>query len=936
MKRFIAYLSIMLIVFTVTACRMESRKDRKDDVDSGSQGSSQSAAQDDSQDDSQNNSGDGSNDDSDDSAEPTANLVETAEGDQRLADFVAALQASGVDAELRADGNKYTVFAPTADAFAALDAQVRQSLLDDPQVLANLLRYHIIPGEVDSVAAISAAGTKVQTLNKQSFGVSLVGETLRVNNAGVIETDMMASNGVIHFIDQVLFPPTERAQTSDNIVDIVSNDENFTSLLSALQATGLNTPLAGEESFTVFAPSNEAFAALGEETLNRLLAHPDVLTEILQQHILVGEVNSIDAFALNGREVSTLANKNISLSMADHVLRFGGASITPYDIYTANGVIHVIDTVVIGDVEIPSATTASVLDVLTENSDYSTLVTALEASSLDSVLSDGDRAFTLFAPDNTAFAALGQEQLDALLADPDQLSDILLYHVLPDASVLVDSATTIATSNDSLVATANGDSVALSLNNDTLFINSAEVNSPNLMADNGVIHGINKVLTPPKDSDQSAADNLLDSVINGGDFTTLVTALQTAGLDSMLTDSDANLTIFAPTDAAFAALPDGALDVLLGDPDLLRQVLQQHILAEAELDAVSVNALNGQSVTTVGANTVEILVDNGELRIGGAMITDADMRTTNGIIHAIDQVIVGDIDIPVSSAAPSLMDAIANDADFSTLNAALVATGLDAVLADSNQQYTLLAPRDTAFAALGEDKVNALLADPDSLRDILLYHVLAGEVLAESANELAVSNDKTVSTLGQSDIVLSLRDDQLYANLSRLVNTDISAGNGVIHVLDKVLLPPTEKGQPVNTIVETLMADERFSKLVNLLVFNYLDKVLADEDQQFTVFAPTNDAFAKIPTETLAPLFKDRRKLKRLLSQHIVVGEELGSLALFGLNGYSVDTLAKNDIALRIIDGQLEVEGVQIQVFDIYTRNGVIHVIDTVISETLK
>ena len=360
-------------------------------------------------------------------------IVDVASADGRLTDFILALETTGLDTTLSDMDSKFTVFAPTDDAFALLGQDVIDLLFTfGIDTLSDILTYHVISGEVDSSAAISSAGSLVEMVNGDSVGLSLDGENLLVNTATVILVDVAADNGVIHVIDAVLTPPAVKGTPTMNIVDTAVAAGDFGTLVTALQAAGLDATLADEtQSFTVFAPTDAAFAMIDPETLNLLIADTDALSSVLLQHVVSGEVNSVTAYTLNGSSATTASGAAIPVAINTELdtLTFGGATVQTTDIYTTNGIIHVIDTVVIADVELPTPP-ASIVDVAVSNGSFTTLVAALQATGLDTVLDDPESTFTVFAPTDAAFALLGQDTIDALLADPDTLKDILLYHVI--------------------------------------------------------------------------------------------------------------------------------------------------------------------------------------------------------------------------------------------------------------------------------------------------------------------------------------------------------------------------------------------------------------------------------------------------------------------------------------------------------------------------
>ncbi len=539
-------------------------------------------------------------------------IVDVASADGRLTDFILALETTGLDTTLSDMDSKFTVFAPTDDAFALLGQDVIDLLFTfGIDTLSDILTYHVISGEVDSSAAISSAGSLVEMVNGDSVGLSLDGENLLVNTATVILVDVAADNGVIHVIDAVLTPPAVKGTPTMNIVDTAVAAGDFGTLVTALQAAGLDATLADEtQSFTVFAPTDAAFAMIDPETLNLLIADTDALSSVLLQHVVSGEVNSVTAYTLNGSSATTASGAAIPVAINTELdtLTFGGATVQTTDIYTTNGIIHVIDTVVIADVELPTPP-ASIVDVAVSNGSFTTLVAALQATGLDTVLDDQESTFTVFAPTDAAFALLGQDTIDELLADPDTLKDILLYHVISGSEILQDAAITVAQSESNKVDMANERQTALTLAGSTLYINKSAVSLADVMADNGVIHVVNQVILPPPAVTDST-QTIVDIALADDNFSTLVAALTAADLVTTLSDETSTFTVFAPTNAAFDKIEDTALADLLADTDALTGVLLKHVISGATVDSVSAYAANGGVVTSIGNDSLGVsLVD---------------------------------------------------------------------------------------------------------------------------------------------------------------------------------------------------------------------------------------------------------------------------------------------------------------------------------------
>lgn len=549
-------------------------------------------------------------------------------------------------------------------------------------------------------------------------------------------------------------------------------------------------------------------------------------------------------------------------------------------------------------VEAPAPTVTTIVDAAVANGSFTTLVAALQATGLDATLADQSASFTVFAPTDDAFALLGEDTINALLADTDTLSAILTYHVLGSA---VDSTAAIAAAGTK-VATVNGADIGLSLDGSNLLVNTATVVTTDITTDNGIIHVIDAVLMPPAEMMQSDM-NIVETAVANGSFTTLVAALQKAGLDSVLADENSTFTVFAPTDAAFAMIDSNLLDGILNDSDALSAILLQHVVSGASVDSVSAFTLNGMSATTASDAAIPIAINSTTdmLTFGGANIVTTDIYTSNGVIHVIDMVVVADVALPEPFL--TVADVAAANGSFTTLVAALQATGLDSVLDDTGTDFTVFAPTDAAFALLGDETIAALLADPEALSNILLYHVVSGaEVLQDAAVTLAQSANNKTTMGNQQMAALSYVDSSLFINKSAVSTPNVMADNGVIHVIDQVILPPAMKGMPDMNIAEVVGSDSNFSTLLAALTAADLASTFTNEDATFTVFAPTNAAFDKIPDTVLDGLLADTPALTQVLLQHVVADSEIDSVSAFAANGGAVGTLANDDVSVSLVN----------------------------------
>ena len=254
--------------------------------------------------------------------------------------LAAALKAAGLIETLQGKG-PFTVFAPTDEAFARLPNGTVETLLkpENKSQLIAVLTYHVVSGKVMAadVVKLNAAAT----VNGQRVVVKVDGDKVRVDQAQVVATDIACSNGVIHVIDQVILP------SADNIPATVTKTGKFKTLLAAAKAAGLVDALSGDQPLTVFAPTDEAFAKLPAGTVENLLKPENKaqLASILQYHVVAGRVFSSDLLA--GVEAKSLQGGLLKATVASGKASVNGAGLVSTDIDTSNGVIHVIDTVLL-------------------------------------------------------------------------------------------------------------------------------------------------------------------------------------------------------------------------------------------------------------------------------------------------------------------------------------------------------------------------------------------------------------------------------------------------------------------------------------------------------------------------------------------------------------------------------------------------------------
>ena len=681
-----------------------------------------------------------------------------------------------------------------------------------------------------------------------------------------------------------LFEPFER-----NVLEVARGQGNLTTFLDLLNTAGLSGALEAGVQVTVFAPTDAAFSSLPASTLEALGQDRAELSRVLRFHLVTGR-RKVNLVRISD-EMRTFLGTNMSVRLdGDDVIVGGGNGteatvLAARDLEANNGIVHTIDRVLTpGDVVV-----GDLLGVAAARG-YDRLVTAIGAAGLDGALSS--TTATLFAPTDAAF--------DAITAPTDVglLQNILLTHVLPGT---VTSATLAATST---AAALSNYVLQVQQVGSELLVGGSTVTVADIPATNGLLHEVAKVIVPP---------TVLGAAAETPDLSTLAAAVGDASAAVAATlDGDGPITVFAPLNSAFAAIPATVLNAVRGNRTLLDNILTYHVVPQQVLssglsDGQMITMANGENVTVMQDSQGTALVD---ARGNTVNVVATDLRLANGVVHLIDGVL-----FPAEGTL--LSEATLNG--FTLLPGVVAGAGLDGALAGSGP-FTLFAPTDAAVLAF-----NAGNVDPDVIANVLLAHVVPGDqdstavLLATSlptlANlELDVETNVTPPTFGGA----SLDPDRL----------DFVASNGRIHTLDDVIIPPTIVDVVTSTVDLTELAEgvARASPGVQ----EALNPDTLNGGMPITVFAPTNQAFDEAGIDTsVTPV----ATLDAVLAHHVVIGQTLSSTLSDGrvletLNGPL--TVNVDGDVITLIDGMGNTSTISDTV-DVRTLSGVVHKIEGVL-----
>lgn len=530
--------------------------------------------------------------------------------------------------------------------------------------------------------------------------------------------------------------PTDPPSDTGNIVEVAESNDDFSDLVSALSDAGLVSTLEGDGPFTVFAPTNDAFAGVDLSGFTE-----DQLVEVLSYHVVSGNIASGDLEAQ--QSVEALAGGNLFITADGEVRVNDNATVVNADIEASNGVIHAIDQVVLPD------SYQDVVGIISKRYGLQSLEDAVVSEELASAL-QGDGPFTVFAPTNEAFA-------NAELGDQD-LAEVLQYHVIPNEVLSGDlePVQTVETlQGETLTIEAADGSVTITDNSGQTY----EVTEADLQGTNGVVHIINGVLNP--------APNIVDVATEAGNFTTLVDALGQTGLAEALQGAGP-FTVFAPTDDAFSGV-----DVSQFTDEQLTEILQYHVV---NANIMSADLEAQQSVATLTEDSLFVTVNGGVVVNDAATVVSADIGASNGTIHAVDNVLLPD-------SYQDVVGIVSKRYNLQALEDAVVQAGLAGTL-QADGPFTVFAPTNAAF-----DEVDTSGLSDQELQDILEYHVLPQEVLSGDIESGAVTtvNGADLQVTVNEDGSVSLTDGA--GNTSTVITVDLQGTNGVVHIIDGVLLP---------------------------------------------------------------------------------------------------------------------------------------------------
>ncbi|GAA6215182.1 transforming growth factor-beta-induced protein ig-h3 [Lates japonicus] len=494
----------------------------------------------------------------------------------------------------------FTFFAPSNEAWAALPTEILDALVSNVNIeLLNALHYHMVNRRLTSEEL--RHGSSFASMY-QDFHVHIhhySNGIVTVNCARLIKPDQHATNGIVHVVDRVI------TAVSNNVHTLIDVDEDLETLRTAIAAAGLTAMLEEEGQYTIFAPTNEAFEKIPQETLNRILGDPVALKDLLNYHILK-HMHCAESI-VSGTPMETLQGTVLEVGCdGDQMTLNGKAIITKKDQLGTNGVIHYINELLIPD-------SAKTLLELAEGSSVATATKLFVEAGLSPYLT-GSEPLTMLAPLNDAFKG-------SVTMTPD-MKKLMTNHIVKE------QLSSKALYHGQELETLGGLKLRVFVYRNSLCIENACIAAHDKTGRYASMFTVDKVLAPPMGT-------IMDVLKADDRFSLLVGAIQTAGITELLNQQGA-LTFFAPTNDAFNALPRPELNKLLRNHQELTGVLRYH-LGKGML--VSGGVGSHTRVQPLLGEKLELGVRNYTVYVNKVPVADADLMATNGVVHAVNSII---------------------------------------------------------------------------------------------------------------------------------------------------------------------------------------------------------------------------------------------------------------------------------------------------------
>uniref|UniRef100_A0A8C8K2M7 Periostin n=1 Tax=Oncorhynchus tshawytscha TaxID=74940 RepID=A0A8C8K2M7_ONCTS len=504
----------------------------------------------------------------------------------------------------------FTMFTPSNEAWDLLEPEVRSALVSNVNVeLYNALHYHMVNRRMltkdlkNDKYITSMYNNMGLYINHYSNGI------VTVNCARIIHGNQVATNGVVHVIDRVI------TAVGNTIKDILEVNEDLSSFSAVALASGVMDKMGQPGHFTLFAPTNEAMENLGASFLERIMGDKEVIGALVNYHLL-NSVQCSEAI-MAGSVYETVEGSTIEIGCDGDSLTVNGIKmVLKKDIVTSNGVIHLIDKVLIPD------SAKEVMELVGESqSTFSDMVSELGLSAA----MKPETEYTLLAPLNPAFSD------EVMSIDQSMLKVILENHILKLKHTLSELY------NGQLLETISGKLLRVFIYRTAVCIENACMVRGSKEGSNGALHLMSSLIKP-------AQTTIYQLLMSDGRFNIFLSLMESAGLTELL-KQEGSYTVFAPTDEAFDGLTEQDITMLTSDVNILRTILLYHfsngVFINGGLEGGVTNLLK-----TIQGHNLQVLSVNSSINVNSVDVPDIDLMATNGVIHVVKSILYPGGELP--------------------------------------------------------------------------------------------------------------------------------------------------------------------------------------------------------------------------------------------------------------------------------------------------
>ncbi|RXN06859.1 periostin isoform X1 [Labeo rohita] len=504
----------------------------------------------------------------------------------------------------------YTMFAPSDDAWTELDPTSKAALVSSGNIeLHNALHYHMVNKRL-LTKDLKNDMTLESMYNKQGLYINHYSNgVVTVNCARIIHGNQVATNGVVHVIDRVI------SVVKKTIKDVIETDDDLASLSAVVLRSSLQDQLGKPGHYTLFAPTNNAFGKIDRDVLERLMGDTTVLQALLKYHLL-NSVQCSEAI-MAGSVYGTLEGSNIEIGCDGQSLTVNGIKmVLKKDIVTSNGVIHLIDQVLMPD------SAKQVMELIGKSqSVFSDMVSELGLSAA----MQPETEYTILAPLNGAFSD------EVITMDQRLLKIILENHIVKFKLSLSDLY------NGQLLETLGGKLLRVFIYRTAVCIENACMVRGSREGSNGILHIMRSLIKPPEKT-------IYELLVKDGRFKIFLSLMESAELLDLL-KQEGMYTLFAPTDAAFGTLTEEDIALLKSDINVLRAILLYHfssgVFINGGLEGGVTNLLK-----TIQGNNLQVLSVNNSINVNSVEVPDFDLMASNGVVHVVKTILYPQ-DLPV-------------------------------------------------------------------------------------------------------------------------------------------------------------------------------------------------------------------------------------------------------------------------------------------------